>query len=127
MGFSTGCRVDICSTVDLHGLQGDSLPHHGLHHGLQGNLCSGTWSTSFPSFFTDLGVCRVQNLAFGLVKFHAINDCPMLQSIQISLQGLLSLKRVNSTSQFSVISKLANGAFNSCLQIIDKNIEQNWP
>ena len=29
-------QVDICSTVDLHGLQGDSLPHHGLHHGLQG-------------------------------------------------------------------------------------------
>ena len=26
----------------LHGLQGDSLLHHGLHHGLQGkNLCSG--------------------------------------------------------------------------------------
>ncbi|KAK4830930.1 hypothetical protein QYF61_014303, partial [Mycteria americana] len=36
VGSSTGCRVDICSTVNLHGLQGDSLPHHGLHHGLQG-------------------------------------------------------------------------------------------
>ncbi|KAK4830119.1 hypothetical protein QYF61_008546, partial [Mycteria americana] len=47
-------QLDICSTVDLHGLQGDSLPHHGLHHGLQGNLCSGAWSTSSPSFFTDL-------------------------------------------------------------------------
>ncbi|KAK4829708.1 hypothetical protein QYF61_006083 [Mycteria americana] len=47
-------QVDICSTMDLHGLQGDSLPHHSLHHGLQGNLCSGTWSTSSPSFFTDL-------------------------------------------------------------------------
>ena len=31
-------QVDICSTMDLHGLQGDSLPHHGLPHGLQGNL-----------------------------------------------------------------------------------------
>jgi len=53
---STGCR----STVDLHGLQGNNLPHHGLHHKLQGKiLCSGIWSTSSPSFFTDLGVCRV--------------------------------------------------------------------
>ena len=43
----------------LHGLQGDSLLHHGLHHGLQGDLCSGAWSTSCPSFCTDLGVCRV--------------------------------------------------------------------
>ena len=40
-------------------LQGDSLPHHSLHHMLQGNLCSGAWSTSSPSFFTDLGVCGV--------------------------------------------------------------------
>ena len=23
-------QMDICSTVDLHGVQGDSLPHHGL-------------------------------------------------------------------------------------------------
>ncbi|GAB0206601.1 mitochondrial enolase superfamily member 1 [Grus japonensis] len=46
---------------------------------------------------------------------------------EIPLQGLLSLKRVNSTSQFSIISKFANGAFNSCIQITDKNIEQNWP
>jgi len=42
-------QVDICSTLDLHGLQGDSLPHHGLHHKLQGKtFCSGIWSTSFP-------------------------------------------------------------------------------
>ncbi|KAM9591464.1 uncharacterized protein ACIBXB_006257 [Morphnus guianensis] len=61
-GVLHGLQVDICSTVDLHGLQGDSLPHHGLHHGLQGNLCSGAWSTSSPSFFTDLGVCRVVSL-----------------------------------------------------------------
>jgi len=53
-----GLQVDICSAVDLHGLQGDSLPYRGLLHGLQGNLCSGTWHTSSPSFFTDLGICR---------------------------------------------------------------------
>ncbi|GAB0208543.1 macrophage immunometabolism regulator [Grus japonensis] len=70
---------------------------------------------------------QVLNLAFVLVKFHAIDDCPMLQSIQIPLQGPSSLERVNSTSQFSIVSKLANGAFNSCIQITDKNIEQNWP
>ena len=63
-GVLHGLQVDICSTMDLHGLQGDSLPHHGLHHGLQGNLCSGAWSTSSPSFFTDLGVCRVVSLTY---------------------------------------------------------------
>jgi len=62
-GVLTGLQVDICSTMDLHGLQGHCLPHHGLLHGLQGNLCFGAWSTSFPSF-TDLGVCRVASLAY---------------------------------------------------------------
>jgi len=47
-GVLHGLQVDICSTVDLHGLQGHSLPHHGLLYGLQGNLCSGAWSTSYP-------------------------------------------------------------------------------
>jgi len=59
-GHFHGLQVDICSTVDLHGLQGDNLPHHGLRPELQAKtLCSGIWSTSSPSFFTDLGVCRV--------------------------------------------------------------------
>jgi len=40
---------------------GDNLLHHGLLHRLQGNLCSGAWSTSSPSF-TDLGVCRAISL-----------------------------------------------------------------
>jgi len=53
-----GLQVEICSTVDLQGLQGDSLPHHGLHHGLQGKtLCSGVWRTSSPpSLLTSAGL-----------------------------------------------------------------------
>jgi len=43
-------QVEICSTMDLHGLQGHSLHHQGLLHGLQGNLCSDTCSTSSPPF-----------------------------------------------------------------------------
>jgi len=57
-----GLQVEICSTVvELPPwAAGNSLPHHGLHHGLQGKtLCSSVWSTSPSSFFTDLGVCRV--------------------------------------------------------------------
>ena len=54
--------MDIWSAVDFHGLQGVSLSYHGLLHGLQGNLCSGTWSTSSLSFCADLGVCRAAPL-----------------------------------------------------------------
>lgn len=45
--------------IDLHGLQGDWLLHHGLLQGLQDKFFSSFWSTSSPSFFNDLGVCRV--------------------------------------------------------------------
>jgi len=42
---------------------GNNLPHHGLHHKLQRKaLCSDILGTSSPSFFTDLGVCRVVSL-----------------------------------------------------------------
>ena len=61
-GVLHGLQLEICSTMGLHGLQGHSLPHHGLHHGLQENLCSSAWSSSSPSFFTELGVCRVVSL-----------------------------------------------------------------
>jgi len=61
-GVLHGLQVDISSTTDLHGLQGGSLPHRGLLHGLQVNLCSGACTTCSPSFFTDLGVCRVVSL-----------------------------------------------------------------
>jgi len=66
-GLFHGLQVEICSTVDLPGLQGHSLPHHGLLHGLQGNLCSGISSTSSPSF-TNLSVCGVLTPLCGYKK-----------------------------------------------------------
>jgi len=47
-GVLHGLQVDICSTMDLHGLQGDNLPHHDLLHKVQANLCSSAWSISPP-------------------------------------------------------------------------------
>jgi len=62
---------EICSTMDLHMLQGVSLPHHGLHHGLQGNLCSGAWSTSSPSSLTSVSA--------GLFLSHILTPLSWLQ------------------------------------------------
>ncbi|KAK4827475.1 hypothetical protein QYF61_018711, partial [Mycteria americana] len=83
-GVLHGLQVDICSTVDLHGLQGDSLPHHGLHQGLQGNLCSSPWSTSSPSFFTDLGGCRAVALTYSHCSLRLLlhsNFFPLLKHV----------------------------------------------
>lgn len=55
----------VCSTMDLHGLPGDNLPHHGHLHRLQVNLCSSTCSTSStscPCSFTRLGASRAISL-----------------------------------------------------------------
>lgn len=55
-GFPWGhSLLQSTSTVVLHGLQGNSLHHHGIHDGLQENLSSSAWSTS--SFFTHHGGC----------------------------------------------------------------------
>jgi len=64
VGSSTGCSVAICSSVVFQRLQRDNLHRHGLHDVLQWNLCSSMWTTSSPSFFTDLGVCRAASHAF---------------------------------------------------------------
>jgi len=54
VGSCTGCSVDISSTINLHGLQGENLCHHSLLQGLQRNLFSGTWITCFPSVISGL-------------------------------------------------------------------------
>jgi len=51
VGSYTSFRVDVCSTMDLHGLQGDNMLIHGLHHRLQGNFCS------FLTFLSQLLLC----------------------------------------------------------------------
>ena len=75
-GVLDGLQVEICSTVDLPGLQRDRLPHHGLPHGLQGNLCSSAWSMSSPSSFTDLGVCRAVSLTYSHSSLRLQFLCP---------------------------------------------------
>ena len=59
---SVGSSMD-CSGSLLHGEPPCAAGRQpALLQGLQGNLCSGAWSTSSPSFFTDLVVCRVVSL-----------------------------------------------------------------
>ncbi|KAM9273608.1 butyrophilin subfamily 2 member A1-like [Morus bassanus] len=54
------------------------------------------------------------DLEEGQVNFYETERMGVM-SIQTPLQGLLFLETVNSTSQFSIISKLANDAFKSCI------------
>ena len=112
------------------GCQGTLLAHAELsvHQHPQTPFRRAALQSLLSLFMLVLGVppSKVQKLSF-VLAFHAIDRCSMLQSIQIPLQGLFVFERVNSTFQLRIICKLTSYAFNSCLQIINKNIEQNRP
>ncbi|RMC06606.1 hypothetical protein DUI87_16043 [Hirundo rustica rustica] len=55
---------------------------------------------------------QVWHLVLGLVKSHEIPMGPLLKPVQIPLDGILSFRYVNSTTQLCVIDKVAEGALN---------------
>lgn len=54
--WAAGVSLHLCGSPWTAGAQ---LLHHSVHHWLQGNLVSGTWTTSCPSFSTDPGVSEL--------------------------------------------------------------------
>jgi len=69
---------------------------------------------------------QVQNLAFILAEF-------LLMIVQYShlarflLQGFSALQGVSHNFQLGNTSKITEDAFQSCFQVIDKNVELDWP
>jgi len=61
MGSSSGYSEDIYSDMMLHGLQGNSLLHHGPLLGCKGTLQCLEY---FLSSYTDCGVCWAASLKF---------------------------------------------------------------
>ncbi|KAK4825510.1 hypothetical protein QYF61_000023 [Mycteria americana] len=53
--------------------------------------------------------------------------CPLIQPVQVLLQSLPTLKQINTPAQLGVICKLTEGALDPFVQIIDKDVKQNWP
>ncbi|KAK4824309.1 hypothetical protein QYF61_013054 [Mycteria americana] len=72
-------------------------------------------------------VTQVQDPALGLVKPHTIDLGPLIQPVQIPLQSLPTLKQIDTATQFGVICELIEVALNALVQIIDKDIKQDWP
>ncbi|KAK4820222.1 hypothetical protein QYF61_021727 [Mycteria americana] len=52
---------------------------------------------------------------------------PLIQAVQVPLQSLPTLKQINTPTQLGVICKLTEGTLNPLIQIIDKDIKQDWP
>ncbi|KAK4813546.1 LOW QUALITY PROTEIN: hypothetical protein QYF61_009589 [Mycteria americana] len=72
-------------------------------------------------------VIQVQDLALGLVEPHTIGLGPSMQPVQVPLQSLPTLKQIDVPAKLGVICKLTEGILSPLIQIIDKDIKQDWP
>ena len=80
--------------------------------------------TSQPA---DFGTAQgVPDLAFGLVEPHEVHMGPLLELVHVPLDGILSLRHVNCTIQLGVVCKLAEGALDPTVCVIDEDIKQYW-
>ncbi|KAK4826774.1 hypothetical protein QYF61_011401 [Mycteria americana] len=92
-------------------------------------LCQAAFQPLFPKpvALHGVAVAQVQDLALGLVKPHTVDLGPSIQPVQVPLQSLPTLKQINTPTQLGVVCKLTEGALDPFVQIIDKDVKQNWP
>ncbi|KAK4830422.1 hypothetical protein QYF61_011046 [Mycteria americana] len=92
-------------------------------------LCQAAFQPLFskPVALHGVAVAQVQDLALGLVKPHTIHPSPSIQPVQVPLQSLPTLQQINTPTQLGVVCKLTESALDPFVQIIDKDVKQNWP
>ncbi|GAB0186435.1 hypothetical protein GRJ2_001108800 [Grus japonensis] len=117
--------------VGLLGHLGTLLAHIQLavNQHLQVLFCRAAFQPLFPkpAALHGIVVTQVQDLAPSLVESHPVGLDPSIQPVQIPLQSLPTLKQINTPAQLGVTCKLTEGALNPLIQIIDKDIKDNWP
>ncbi|KAK4806245.1 hypothetical protein QYF61_013389 [Mycteria americana] len=117
--------------VGLLGHLGTLLAHIqvAVNQHPQALLCLAAFQPLFPKpvALHGVAVTQVQDLALGLVEPHTIDLGPSIQPVQVPLQSLPTLKQINTPTQLGVICKLAESALDPFIQIIDKDVKQNWP
>ncbi|KAK4827890.1 hypothetical protein QYF61_022313 [Mycteria americana] len=92
-------------------------------------LCQAAFQPLFPKpvALHGVAVAQVQDLALGLVKPHTIHPSPSIQPVQVPLQSLPTVQQINTPTQLGVVCKLTESALDPFVQIIDKDVKQNWP
>ena len=50
---------------------------------------------------------------------------PLLQPLQVTLDGFPSFQHINRTTQLGVIHKLAEGALDAIVLVIDEDVEEH--
>ncbi|KAK4819534.1 hypothetical protein QYF61_006027 [Mycteria americana] len=117
--------------VDLLGHLGTLLAHiqPAVNQHPQVLLCWAAFQPLFPKpvALHGVAVAQVQDPALSLVEPHTIGPSPSIQPVQVPLQSLPPLKQINTPTQLGVICKLTEVTLNPLIQIIDKDIKQDWP
>ncbi|PKU39962.1 small glutamine-rich tetratricopeptide repeat-containing protein beta [Limosa lapponica baueri] len=67
---------------------------------------------------------QVQSPALAFVKPHGVHLGPPLQPVQVPLNDIPSLWCIDNPTQLGVICKLADGALNPSVYVVDKNVKQ---
>ncbi|KAK4822652.1 hypothetical protein QYF61_018604 [Mycteria americana] len=84
-------------------------------------LCQAAFQPLFPKAVALHGVAVAQ------VHLALLNLIQLTSAHRSSLSSLPPLKQINTPTQLGVICKLTEGALDPFVQIIDKDIKQNWP
>ncbi|KAK4815575.1 LOW QUALITY PROTEIN: hypothetical protein QYF61_004092 [Mycteria americana] len=115
-------------TVGLLGCERTLSAHVQLfiHQYLQVLFCRAALDHIIPQSVLKLRIAPTQDPALGLVEPHELHTGPLLQLVQVPLNAIPSFWHVNCTTQLGVICKLAEGALNLTVNVIDENIEQYW-
>ncbi|PKU47022.1 hypothetical protein llap_2675 [Limosa lapponica baueri] len=66
---------------------------------------------------------QVKDPALGFFEPYEVHTGPLLEIVQVPLAGILSLGCVSCTTQLGVICKLAEGALNPTVHVIDEDTE----
>ncbi|KAK4815789.1 hypothetical protein QYF61_007229 [Mycteria americana] len=79
-----------------------------------------------PVLKSRIAPTQMQDPTLGLAEPHEVHTGLLLQVVQVPLDDIPSFWRVNCTTQLGVICKLAEGALDLAINVIDENIEQHW-
>ncbi|KAK4815374.1 hypothetical protein QYF61_001362 [Mycteria americana] len=79
-----------------------------------------------PVLIPEVAQIHVQDLALGLVEPHEVHMGPLLELVQVSPDGIPSLRHVNHTTQLGGVCKLAEGAINPTVYVTDEDVKLHW-
>ena len=80
-----------------------------------------------PVLLLGVALTQVQDLVLGLVEPHEVHMGPLLELVQVPLDGILSVRCVNCTTQLCVICKLAEGAVGPLSMSVMKILNSTGP